>query len=299
MLKKFAVPMVAVIGAAGMCVPQAIADEAVAAKECSVQVVSGSVKWGIKHSWRNYIQGNIAKGQWETTGKATEGTGDKKNKDFQFNFEVDPARTKIAVENGKITTSEIRTKDSSITFTGHHGALYSQVKSPIIKTSGDTVSAGSGYLGYYVPGKNMTQYTEKDRVDANKKQGEGIFSKGKVETASLSGETLTLKGSNLRYTPQPGTKDGKIEGVDVLFMGIYNENYLPEVDDVDVELKVKNNCGNISGTGNPAADLGTPGSLSKPWAIVLGILGGFAALAGLFHVFMNSGLLQNLPFFNR
>ncbi|APQ54548.1 Hypothetical protein CpMEX30_1520 [Corynebacterium pseudotuberculosis] len=290
----------AVIGAAGMCVPQAIADEAVAAKECSVQVVSGSVKWGIKHSWRNYIQGNIAKGQWETTGKVTEGTGDKKNKDFQFNFEVDPARTKIAVENGKITTSEIRTKDSSITFTGHHGALYSQVKSPIIKTSGDTVSAGSGYLGYYVPGKNMTQYTEKGPGwNANKSRGRGFFLKAKGETASLSGETLTLKGSNLRYTPQPGTKDGKIEGVDVLFMGIYNENYLPEVDDVDVELKVKNNCGNISGTGNPAADLGTPGSLSKPWAIVLGILGGFAALAGLFHVFMNSGLLQNLPFFNR
>lgn len=297
MLKKCAVAMVAVVGTTGICVPQAVADEAVAAgKECSVQVESGTVKWGIKQSWRNYIQG-VARGMWKTSGDVSEGTGEKTGKNFQFSFEVDPAKTKITVKDGKVTSSDIRTKESSIVFTGHGESLYSEVKSPMVKTFSHALDAGSGYVGYYVQGKPYDKYTKDDRIEKNKKTGEGYFSQGQVSEWKSSGNDntkLTLKGRDLRYTPQLGTDstNGTIEGVDLLFMGFYNKEYRPEVDDVDVELKVKNNCGAIDG----AADTETSpfGRLPKVWGIILSVLGGLAALGGLFHLLMNSGLLPNL-----
>ncbi|AKE40855.1 HtaA domain-containing protein [Corynebacterium kutscheri] len=303
MLKRLAVSMVAVVGAAGISVPQTMAaevdtvSEPVAAKECSLQVESGTLKWGIKQSWRNYIKGRIANGKWETSGAVTEGTGENTGKDFQYSFTVDPSNTTITVKDGKIVSSEIRTKESSIVFTGHKEALYSEVKSPMVKTSGSTIDAGSGYVGYYVPGKNMAEYTKADRTEANKKQGEGFFSQGSVSEAKLSGDTLTLKGRSLQYTPQPGTNNKEVDGVDVLFMGNYTKG--TPVDDVDIELKVKNTCGDIDGTINPDNGGAWSGSSSNIWGILLGIAGVSAVVAALFHAVMNFGLLQHLPFGRR
>nr|WP_241146431.1 hypothetical protein [Corynebacterium diphtheriae] len=49
MLKKCIVSMVAVVGAAGVYVPQAVAENVAATgKECAITVESGTVKWGIK-----------------------------------------------------------------------------------------------------------------------------------------------------------------------------------------------------------------------------------------------------------
>ncbi|MHC9765636.1 HtaA domain-containing protein [Corynebacterium diphtheriae] len=62
--------MVAVVGAAGVYVPQAVAENVAATgKECAITVESGTVKWGIKQSWRSYILGNIAHGTWKTSGQ--------------------------------------------------------------------------------------------------------------------------------------------------------------------------------------------------------------------------------------
>lgn len=237
---------------------------------------------------------------WTTSGHVKDVDGNKSGKDFQFSFDVDPDKTKITVKDGKVTSSEIRTQDSSVVFTGHNEALHSEVKSPMVKTIGSTLNAGSGYVGYYVPGKTMVQYTKDDRTEKNKKTGEGYFAQGQAsqwKTSDGDNKTLTLKGRNLRYTPQSGTKNGKIEGVDLLFMGQYNKDYQPSVDDVDVELKLKNTCGAIDGTANP--ETSPFGPLPKVWGIILSVLGGLAALGGIFHLIMNSGLLQNLPFGNR
>lgn len=302
MLKKCAVAAVAVVGAAGVCVPQAVAEDVVAAgKECSVTVESGTVKWGIKHSWRNYIK-EKAHGKSEITGAVQKGAGDEADKNFQYSFNVDPAKTKITVKDGKVTSSEIRTQESSIVFTAHGDKLQSEFKSPMVKTSGSALNAGSGYVGYYVRGKKMTNYTAADRTEENKKTGEGYFAQGNVSQWKSSGEgttKLTLGGSDLQYTPQRGTDGSKgiIEGVDLLFMGQYNTNYQPSVDDVEVELQVKNTCGAIDGTADP--DTSPFGRLPKVWGIILSVLGGLAALGGIFHLIMNSGLLQNLPFGNR
>ena len=141
-----------------------------------------------------------------------------------------------------MVSSNIESKDSSITFTGHHGALHSTVVAPFIKTSGNEAHLGSGYEVYHVEGKNMLQYTEDDHIDANKRTGDGIFGHGTAQWTK-EGDTLTLSASDVRYKEQQGTKDGKIEGVDQLFMGMYSSENKPELDDAHLTLKVSSGCG--------------------------------------------------------
>lgn len=227
--------LVTALAATALTVPHASAEET-----CTIE--SGSLNWGIKHSWRSYIKGPIAQGDWTTTGSVQE-NGEPDSKDFTFGFDVDPEKSTVTVdEQGNVTASEIRTKDSSITFTGHHDALYSNVKSPFVKTTGDEVRLGSGYEAYYVEGKHMTQYTKDDQTEANKRTGEGAFAHGKGQWKK-EGNTLPLSTADTSYERQPGTTDKKAEGVDVLFMGIYGPKYSPKVDEAQLTLNVSPDCG--------------------------------------------------------
>lgn len=241
----------AVIG--GALTPAAYAQDAQgnAANTCQnpgVEIVDGKIHWGIKESFRNYINGPIAKGSWTAAGAVEQDSTEKqaqRRKDFQFHFDVDPQASKIELDNaGNVANSEIRTKDSTLTFEGHHGALYTQMKSPYVKTEGTTVKPGTGYVGYYVEGKSMTEYKPEDRIEANQRTGEGEFGQGTTTGWTRDNNTLTMSGTNLRYTPQPGTDSykGILQGVDLIFMGIYNDDYKPELDDVRVDLNVKNTC---------------------------------------------------------
>ncbi|WP_411702781.1 HtaA domain-containing protein [Corynebacterium sp. LaCa142] len=227
--------VVTALAATALTVPHASAEET-----CTIE--SGSLNWGIKHSWRSYLKSGFAAGDWSTSGPVTQ-TGDPKGKDFSFGFDVDPATSTVTVdEDGNVVSSNIESKDSSITFTGHHGALHSTVVAPFIKTSGNQAQLGSGYEVYHVEGKNMFQYTEDDRIDANKRTGDGIFGHGTAQWTK-EGDTLTLSASDVRYKEQQGTKDGKIEGVDQLFMGMYSSESKPELDDAHLTLKVSPGCG--------------------------------------------------------
>lgn len=227
--------LVTALAATALTVPHASAEET-----CTIE--SGSLNWGIKHSWRAYIKGFIAQGDWTTTGQVEE-KGDPEAEDFYFGFEVDPEKSTITVdENGNVTSSKIKTKDSSITFTGHEDALYSKVLSPYVETTGDTARLGTGYEGYYVEGKHMTKYTKDDRIDANKLSGEGVFGHGTAQWQKKD-DTLTLDATNVRYKEQPGTGKGKIDGVDVLFMGNYTSKNKPELDDAHLTLNVAPGCG--------------------------------------------------------
>ena len=227
--------VVTALAATALTVPHASAEET-----CTIE--SGSLNWGIKHSWRSYLKSGFAAGDWSTSGPVTQ-TGDPKGKDFSFGFDVDPATSTVTVdEDGNVVSSNIESKDSSITFTGHHGALHSTVVAPFIKTSGNEAQLGSGYEVYHVEGKNMFQYTEDDRIDANKRTGDGIFGHGTAQWTK-EGDTLTLSASDVRYKEQQGTKDGKIEGVDQLFMGMYSSESKPELDDAHLTLKVSPGCG--------------------------------------------------------
>ncbi|ARU45602.1 HtaA domain-containing protein [Corynebacterium silvaticum] len=301
MFKRLAVPVAATMIAAGIAVPQAVASE-----KCSIEVVSGTLNWGIKQSWRSYVQGPIAKGKWETAGSVSEGSGGKSSAGFAFTFEVDPQTSKVVLDSrGKVSSAEIKTKMSSLTFTGHGDSLRSVMKSPYVSVNGQDVKAGASYEGYYVEGKEMTKYEAADRTDANKKTGTDTFASGQLEGWKLNSENLSFAGKNMRYTPKPLT-DGKkniIDGIDILFMGIYNDEYKPEVDDVNIELTVKNNCGLKNGRVPEAEKPQSPKDLSlgnfpKIWSIVLGVAGLVATVAVLFQVAMKSGVLRNLPFMN-
>ncbi|MDK8791516.1 HtaA domain-containing protein [Corynebacterium sp. MSK039] len=230
MLKRI---LVTAIAATAITVPQASAAEA---ETCTIE--SGSFDWGVKQSWRKYIKGRIAQGTWETAGPVNE-NGEPNAKDFTFGFDVDPATSTVTVdENGNVTASKIRAKDSSVTFTGHHGALYSKMINPFVQTDGDKAQLGSEYEAYFVEGKAMHEYTADDRTEENKRTGEGAFGHGKAQWKK-EGDTLTLDASDVTYVPQPGTDEaGAVEGVDFLFMGMYGPNYNPEVDGAKVTLKV-------------------------------------------------------------
>lgn len=295
MFKRLAVPVAATMIAAGIAVPQAVASE-----KCSIEVVSGTLNWGIKHSWRKYIKG-IAHGDWEKTGEVEESGNNGTAPSFSFKFGIDPSSTKLVFdESGNVLSSEIKTQPSALTFTGHGEALYSVVKSPFVMTEGRTVKAGSSYEGYYVQGKDMTRYEAKDRTEQNRRTGTGAFAQGATSGWKLEGGKLTLAGTNMLYTAQPGTdaKNRVIEGVDILFMGAYNSENKPEIDDINVELEVKNPCG-LSSAGKPDSpkDLSL-GNFPKIWSIVLGVAGLVATVAVLFQVAMKSGVLRNLPFMN-
>ena len=181
---------------------------------CTTVLESGTLKWGLKSSFRKYIKGRIANGTWTTSGNVTE-SGNATGADFTFNFEVDPATSKVEFnEDGTVKGDAlIRTKDATLVFEGHHGALYTNIKSPYVQTSGNTAKVGVGYLGYYVPGKEMTAYTKDDRIEANKREGEDFLAAGTYSGLTNGTGTVT----KVNYVPQPGTtEDGSnIEGVDV------------------------------------------------------------------------------------
>ncbi len=181
--------------------------------------------------------------------------GDPTGGDFTFGFEVDPEASTVSVdEAGNVTASKIKAKDSSITFTGHHGALYSKMTNPFVQTEGDKAQLGSGYEAYFVEGKHMTQYTPEDRVEANKRTGEGAFGHGKAQW-NKDGDTLTLSASDVMYERQPGTNDsGDVEGVDFLFMGMYSHDYNPEVDSAQLTLKLAPGCGQKKDNGKDPSD---------------------------------------------
>lgn len=90
----------------------------------------------------------------------------------------------------------------------------------------------------------MTEYKESDRTEANKVTGKDEFGTGQTTGWTHEDNKLSMSGTGLRYVPKSGTdaNTAVLEGVDVIFMGIYNDDYKPELDDVRVDLNVKNTC---------------------------------------------------------
>lgn len=256
---------------ATLTVPVAITPIAVTAQTntCAnptMTIQSGTLNWGVKHSWRSYIKGRIAQGDWITSGEIGTNGKEPTAKDFEYRFTVDPENSTINLNaDGSVQSATIATKDSAITFRGHHGSLESTLKNPFVETAGTTVTSGAHYLGYYVPGKKMTEYTEADRTDENRSEGSGSFARGSTTGWATTNTTATLDGTGMRYTPQPGTDahNGIIDGIDVLFLGIYSQDYQPEVDDVHVNLQVTKLCDGKPATDQPQSEITTTPSTSS------------------------------------
>ncbi|MDT9408305.1 HtaA domain-containing protein [Corynebacterium rouxii] len=324
MLKRFALPVATAVAMTGFLVPQSVAAEPAATSQCEmVQVIeSGTLKWGVKQSYRHYILNNkLANGNWKVAGDVKE-VGEKRGKDFYFEVPIDPKASNLEIKGNKIVEAEINTKDSSIVFEGHHGSLYSQLHNPYVMTKDGAVKAGVSYVGYYVPGKNMTEYKESDRTEANKRSGRDTFGQGITTGWSLNGDAATLSGTSMRYVPQPKTKGNVIDGVDVIFMGQYDGDYNSDLDDVKVDLKLKKVCKdeaeklkaeykkNVELANQKAAQRQSAGrtvgeststaptsstsgfNLTTLWSTILGISGIAALLGILFQVTQKAGWIR-------
>ncbi|MDO5099464.1 MAG: HtaA domain-containing protein [Corynebacterium sp.] len=313
--------------AVGAGVVNPIAATAQNAQQCKVSIESGSLNWGIKHSWRSYVKGPIARGDWTLEGAVTENDAAKKRAtDYQFQFAVDPAASTIEVgPDGKVTAATIKTQQSKVVFSGHHGGLSSTFISPYVEVAGDTVKTGTTYEGYYVEGKGMAEYTEKDRTPENFRTGADTFASG-VADWKVTDTTANLTGTGIKYQAKPGTRYDEatekqyVEGVDLIFMGQYSATNKPEMDDVNVELKLKKDCGEApkpTDTTKPS-EPGKPTDTTKPSepkepgkdkqstmndklkkAIIgiVSVLGIGGLLAGLFQWLSRSGLVPGLPKF--
>ncbi|MDO5099758.1 MAG: HtaA domain-containing protein [Corynebacterium sp.] len=250
-MKKFALPVVCAVALSCLNVPAAHAQEPealptqAACAHPGLKVESGTMDWGIKQSWRKYVTGNIARGKWQASSNVTQ-VGSPKDANFVFRMPIAADQTRILLNSDNtVNAADIATVPLAIRFDGHKGALQSTVISPYFHATADKAYPGTNYVGYYVPGKSMTEYTPNDRVAANRVEGRDTFGAGTANW-QRSGNTLTLKTSGTKVTPKPGTKaqgkDLTVEGVDIVFMGIYHEGYNPELDDATITLTVSDTC---------------------------------------------------------
>ncbi len=100
----------------------AVASAAVAADDTGageVQVESGSLAWGVKESFRNYLTGPIAHGSWELLNGASESNG-------VFSFPIVPGQ--VRAESTAFT--------GAVHFTGHNGILDLTISNPEIRGRG-------------------------------------------------------------------------------------------------------------------------------------------------------------------
>lgn len=95
------------------------------------KVAETRMGWGIKDSFRAYIRGSIAKGDWTTTGGAVYSEGN-----FVFSGAGDAAGTVTAADGG-VTAGTLKF-GGSVLFTGHEGVLRTVISDPEIRINGST-----------------------------------------------------------------------------------------------------------------------------------------------------------------
>jgi hypothetical protein len=92
------------------------------------KVVEDRMGWGIKESFRSYIRGSIAKGDWTPTGGAVYSEG---------NFVFSGSDGSVKVSDGSVTSGTLKF-GGSVLFTGHEGVLRTTISDPEIRIDGGT-----------------------------------------------------------------------------------------------------------------------------------------------------------------
>ena len=96
-----------------------------AATTSGCMIEDASLTWGFKESFRSYISGVIARGEWTTANGASYATPD-------FSWSTGTGAVNKTRVDGRVIF------DGSITFTGHGGILNTTVANPVIQLSGGT-----------------------------------------------------------------------------------------------------------------------------------------------------------------
>jgi hypothetical protein len=155
----------------------ATASASAASESCSI--TGARLDWGFKESFRAYIDGSIANGEWTTADGASYATP-------TFSWVDGTAEIDESARTTEVTFH------GSVRFTGHEGVLDTTIADPVVRIAPD----GSATVLLDVSGPTM----DGDQVDLS-----GVaFVTGPIDPASVAGE-----GRQLLSVPAPVlTADG-------------------------------------------------------------------------------------------
>lgn len=187
------------------------------AQQCSVQ---GNMHWGVKESFRKYIVGRVAQGQYTVSGGATDsGNG--------FNF---PVRSSNITASG---AGEVRF-DGQLTFYGHDGALDIVMNDFALQISGSQAHLIADFQSYHFAG-----YVKGVKGEPNNGNDEVIVTVDLDQPADFSSGNVNLSGTT-----------SLASGGEKLFGDFYENN---EAMDPTSGQLTTSNCGNLpQGNGGGA-----------------------------------------------
>lgn len=146
---------------------------------CDIE--SATLDWGFKESFRAYIDGSIANGEWTVADGATYATP-------SFGFPSDSGRIDPRGPNGSIAFT------GSVRFTGHGGILDTTVANPVLVVRAD----GTGALLLDVSGPTMegdqVSVTEATFLDIDL-AGQDLTPVDGIVTIDAAPTTLTVDGA--------------------------------------------------------------------------------------------------------
>jgi hypothetical protein len=154
---------------------------AASAQAPGCEVESGVLSWGFKESFRAYIDGSIANGEWTVADGATYDTP-------SFGFPAETGRVDPRDPNGSIAFA------GAVRFTGHGGILDTTVANPVLVVRPD----GTGILLLDVSGPTMegdeVTVTEAEFLDVDL-TGQDLTPVEGVITIDAAPTTLTADGA--------------------------------------------------------------------------------------------------------
>lgn len=181
-----AVPALALGWATTAATPAAA--ESVSGSACAVE--DATITWGFKESFRSYISGAIANGDWTVSGGA-----EYETPDFTFvggSGQLDRADRVGAVEF-----------PGAITFTGHGDILNTTVENPVIEFRGDAASVHFDVHGTTQDGTEVDEQAV-EFVSLELDRAEEIDRTDRALTVTAIPATLTDAGAQAFGTYQAG-----------------------------------------------------------------------------------------------
>ena len=212
-----------------------------ASETCTVDVAT--IEWGFKESFRSYVSGSIANGEWTVSDGASYETP-------SFAFAAGAGDYNPANSTGLISFP------GAITFTGHGGILNTSVANPRLKF----IDAATAVLVLDVTGTTQ--------------DGVSIDSTG-VQFATLDlSKASTLTDSTLTITKAPTV----LTGAGAEAFGTYEEG--EEFDPLDASITIADDCAPAAPIDSaPSATPATAGDGGFPLVLVLVLAFPTAALA--------------------
>lgn len=217
-------------------------DDQTPAKSCTV--TAGALEWGFKESFRAYIDGSIANGEWTATDGASYATP-------SFTFPVNGFAALDAGPAGVVPFG------GAVRFTGHGGVLDTTVANPVLEFGED----GDARLLLDVSGPTM--------------DGEQVAVTGApFVDIDLGGQSLSAVDGVLAITEAPTvlTEEGAA--------AFPNYEAGADFDPVSVRLEVAGDC-DLAAEPTPQPVRGAPGS---EWLVPTVLLLGLAAAAAIVGV---------------